>query len=87
MVCIITVRANQILLKAKVRQRYSDDDVCFIYFIRAVGILPFSTEGFVLYVRLEWMTLDLFTVGASSGTLARSSRQLLFLLSVFLRVG
>ena len=28
MVCIITVSANQILLQAKVRQRYSDDIFC-----------------------------------------------------------
>ena len=34
-VCVITVLssgANQFLLQAKVRQRYSDDDVCFLIF-------------------------------------------------------
>jgi len=55
MVCVITVLsscANQILLQAKVRQRYFDDEECFQYFMRAVifsvSVLPFSTGVFVL---------------------------------------
>ena len=49
MVCDITVLsscASQIILQAKVRQRYIYDEVCFLYFLRAVifsvGVLPFS---------------------------------------------
>ena len=40
------LEAKQFLLQAKVRQRYSDNEVCSLYYIRAaifsVGTLPFS---------------------------------------------
>ena len=101
-VCIITVRANQILLQAKVRQRYSDDEVCFLPSSFLSMCHPSALE--CSSWKFEWMTLsvgrlaesvsvafspwthscatvvNLFRVEASSGTLARSSRLLLFLL-------
>ena len=56
MVGVITVLSscsNQILLQTKVLQRYFDDEVCFLYFIRAVIFSlsrpPFSTGVFVLF--------------------------------------
>ena len=35
-ITILSSCANQILLQTKVQQRYFDDEVCFLYFIRAV---------------------------------------------------
>ena len=55
MVCVITVLsscANQILLQAQVRQRYFDDEACFLFLIRAVifsvSVVPFGNGVFVL---------------------------------------
>ena len=50
---VLSSCSNQILLQTKVQQRYFDDEVCFLYFIRAVIFSvsrpPFSTGVFVLF--------------------------------------
>ena len=52
-ITVLSSCANQILLQTKVQQRYFDDDVYFLYFIRAVifsvSRLPFGTGVFVLF--------------------------------------
>ena len=52
-ITILSSCANQILLQTKVQQRYFDDEVCFLSFIRAVNFsvsrLPFGIGVFVLF--------------------------------------
>ena len=70
MVGVITVLsscANQILLQTKVPQRYFDDVVCFLYFIRAVILAFFRyqmlTAKFALSLPVRVMLVSAVPAG------------------------